>query len=248
MKGAQGRTFLYRVLLSSLCSCCLLVPETGSGLSAQVNPPDTAIRSPVTRPIPAMRGTPPPAQCIRLAEAAERSLRHHLLFIVAADNTGRVQAFGFDPTRGNRCSTANSLRPELLRQHAGHGVERTLGRGINRAGWHGGGVLDIELMFHDTAALIAKQLDCFLRRKDRAKHVGVELAVELGFGDFLDGIELVDAGVVHQHVEFAVGLAFSANSAFTSAALDMSAFTAMALPPFAAISATTFSAPRRLEA
>ncbi len=36
--------------------------------------------------------------------------------------------------------------------------------------------------------------------------VGVELAVELFFRDFFQWGELVDARVIHQHVEFAEGL------------------------------------------
>ena len=65
-------------------------------------------------------------------------------------------------------------------------------------------------------------------------------------GDGFDGRELVNAGVVDEHVDGAEllgGLSTSGPMASGSARL---AWTAMALPPAALISATTFSAPALL--
>ena len=57
----------------------------------------------------------------------------------------------------------------------------------------------------DRAAGGTHLLDRFLRRKKQAEHVEVELLVEVLRGDGLERRELVNAGVVHQHVELSVG-------------------------------------------
>jgi hypothetical protein len=71
--------------------------------------------------------------------------------------------------------------------------------------------------------------------------------MELVLGDVFQRHEFVDTGIVHQHVDRAEGFLVSSNSRCTSAALATSPLTAMALPPFALMSATTRSAPSLLE-
>ena len=83
------------------------------------------------------------------------------------------------------------------------------------------------------------------RREQRAQHVDVELAVELGLGDLLERLETEDAGVVHQHVQPAEG---PDGLRKQPGAFETSPWRAIALPPPETISATTRSAPSRLDA
>ncbi len=46
----------------------------------------------------------------------------------------------------------------------------------------------------------------FLCGEDRTKHVDIELTMELILGDLFQRYELVDAGIVHQHVKSTEGL------------------------------------------
>jgi hypothetical protein len=94
------------------------------------------------------------------------------------------------------------LRAQLAGEHAGDGVNRALGAGVNHAvrrcdaTGYGADVND--------AGAFAEVLDGCLRGKQKTEHVNVKCLVELVFGDGLDGGELVHAGVVNQDVEPAV--------------------------------------------
>ena len=139
----------------------------------------------------------------RLADAAERSLRDDGLLEVRADEAAAVGAFGLDHA-GIDGVDPDLLRAELAGEHAGDGVDRALGAGVNRAVRRrdaAGDGADV-----DDAAAFAEVLDGGLRGEQKTEHVDVEMPVELLFGDGLDGSELVHAGVVDEDVEAAVVL------------------------------------------
>ena len=56
-------------------------------------------------------------------------------------------------------------------------------------------------------------LDRGLRGEQEAKHINVEYLMEQLLGDFLDGSECVDAGIVDENVEASIGLDSGVNDA-----------------------------------
>ena len=120
-----------------------------------------------------------------------------------ADEAGGVGAFGFDDA-GVEGVDANALGAELKREHAGDDVDRTLGGGVDGAAGRRDAAdqrADV-----DDAAALGEVLDRGLRDQQEPENVDVELLVEVLGGDGFEGAELVDAGVVDQDVELAVGL------------------------------------------
>ena len=135
---------------------------------------------------------------------------------------------------------------EFAGEHAGNGVDRALGAGVDRAARRRDAADDGTDV--DDAAAFAEVLYCGLRGQQEAEHIDVEYAVELFFGDGLDRGELVDAGVVDENVEAAVVLDRRVDDALGLGGLGDVAPTATALPPAAVMAATTASAPALLEA
>ena len=90
---------------------------------------------------------------------------------------------------------------ELLGEHAGDGIDRALGAGVDRAVRRRHAADDGADV--DDAGAFAEVLDRGLRGEQEAEDVDVEHLVEVFFGDGLDGRELVDAGVVDEDVEAA---------------------------------------------
>src|SRR5262249_56581204 len=95
-------------------------------------------------------------------------------------------------------------RPQLCSKRAGNCVDRTfssrvdcrlgLSRACNRT------------YVNDAATLLPEVLYRFLGGENRTQHVYVELAMELLLGDLRQRYELVNAGIVHQHVKSSEGL------------------------------------------
>src|SRR5262249_13315242 len=122
---------------------------------------------------------------------------------IALVETLRLHAFGFDQPRVDGVD-ANLARAKLLCEYAGDRVHGSLGSGVHRGirridGADAGADVD------DAAALGADQLHGFPGGEQQAEHVEVELAVKQVFGDVFKRSELIDARVVHQNVELAVG-------------------------------------------
>jgi hypothetical protein len=67
-----------------------------------------------------------------LADATERSLRDGGLLEIRSDDAAAVGAFSLDHA-GIDGVDPDLLRPELSGEHAGDGVNRALGAGVNRA-------------------------------------------------------------------------------------------------------------------
>jgi hypothetical protein len=133
----------------------------------------------------------------RLADAAKRSLRDGGLLEIRSDDAATVGAFSLDHA-GIDGVNPDLLRAELAGEHAGDGVNRALGAGVNhavrRCDATGNGA-DV-----DDAGAFAEVLDSCLRGEQKTEHVNVKCLVELFFGDGLDGSELVYAGVVNEDV------------------------------------------------
>ena len=79
------------------------------------------------------RKTAAGAMSLRLADPAERSLRLDLLAHLALGDPGRVDALGLDHARVDRVD-ADLPRAQFLGQRPGHGVDRRLGRAVDRGG------------------------------------------------------------------------------------------------------------------
>ena len=108
-------------------------------------------------------------------------------------------ALGFDQARFDRVD-ADFPWTELLREHAGHRVDRTLRGGVDDR------VRKINVVRHgadvdDAATLLAEELRRLLCRKQQAQHIDVEEPVKVLFRDLLERQEIVDAGIVDQNVE-----------------------------------------------
>ena len=56
-----------------------------------------------------------------------------------------------------------------------------------------------------------------------AEYVGIELTMEFLFRNRLEGLELKDAGIVHEHIHRVEDFSVSSNIRFTSSALETSA-------------------------
>jgi hypothetical protein len=125
--------------------------------------------------------------------------RGHKLLATYVHDTGRrtrLSAAGIDGV------DLDLLGADLASEHAGDGVNRGLGAGVNRAVRRcdaTGNGADV-----DDAGAFAEVLDGRLRGEQKTEHVNVKCLVELVFGDGLDGSELVYAGVVYEDVESAV--------------------------------------------
>ncbi len=100
---------------------------------------------------------------------------------------------------------ADLPRAELAREHAGDGVHRALAWPSRRPSSAGVRRVTAGADVDDAAAL-AEVLDGGLRGEQAAEHVDVEDPVEVLLGDRLERREGVDAGVVDQDVEAAIGL------------------------------------------
>jgi hypothetical protein len=72
--------------------------------------------------------------------------------------------------------------------------------------------------------------------------------MKLGDGDRLEGLEFEDAGVFTSTSSLPNAFFVSTKSRLTSSGSETAAWTAMALPPASAISASTRSAPFLLDA
>ncbi len=94
--------------------------------------------------------------------------------------------------------------PQFLRQRARHGVHRTLGRGINGRMWRRHRARNRTDVNH-AAAIGTEVLSGFLRRQNESEDVRAEHAVKLLLGNLLEGSKLVDARIVHEHVQTSKG-------------------------------------------
>ena len=124
----------------------------------------------------------------------ERRPCDRLLLEITADDTRSVCALGFDHARIDRVDP-NFPRPKLLRQHAGHRVDRAFRRGVDDRI----GRIEIARYGADidhAAALVAKELRRLLCRQQQAQYVDVEMPVKVLFRDLLERQKVIDAGVV----------------------------------------------------
>ena len=178
---------------------------------------------------------------VRLADPAQRRLRHHALLEIGADEPG---------TLAPSVSTMPGLMP-LTRMRLGPSSLASTPVMASTAPWSpihrlAGGVMRL------TTELMLMMLAPSLKWRGRlggqqqAQHVGVELPVEMVLGDILQRRELVYPGVVHEDVEPAVGTDGGVDD--VPPRLRDTALTATALPPRSAIAATTASAPDLLDA
>ena len=93
---------------------------------------------------------------VRLSDPPKWRLRDKLLLEIATDDASSMGALSFDPTRIDRIDP-NFPRTQLLRQHAGHRVDRAFRRGVDdrirriEIGYFGADV-------DDAATLVAKEL------------------------------------------------------------------------------------------
>src|SRR6185295_8960018 len=135
---------------------------------------------------------------VRLPDATEGRASNHLLFVFAARDAGLVSAFSLDTPRSNSVDP-NFSRPQLRGERMRDCIHRSFGAGID------GGVRHSctcnRTYIDDAAALRPEVLYCFLGGQDCTQHVDVKLTMKLVFADLLQRCELVDTGVVHQHVE-----------------------------------------------
>ena len=104
---------------------------------------------------------------VRLSGPPERRPLHSLLLVIVADDAHRMCTLSIDQARLDRVD-ANFPRAQLLRQHAGHRVDRAFRGGVDdrirrsKITHHGA---DID----DAAALVAKELRRLLCRQQQAQ-------------------------------------------------------------------------------
>ena len=130
--------------------------------------------------------------------------------------------FGFDHA-GIDGVDADLARAKFFGQHAGDAVDRPLGARINRRVRRRQGG-DSRTDIDDAAARVTEQLDGLTSRQKQAEDVGVKLFVEQFLGHTFQRRELIDAGIVDQNVELAIGFA-----RFREEMLDISGFSDIAL-------------------
>src|SRR4029450_11034192 len=135
---------------------------------------------------------------VGLPDATERRASDHLLFEFAAPDAGLVSAFGLDTPWSNSVDP-NFSRPQLRGERMRYCIHRPFGAGIDSGFCHS--CTCNRTYIDDAAALRPEVLYRFLRGQDRTEHVDVKLTMKLVFANLLQRCELVDAGVVHQHVE-----------------------------------------------
>src|SRR5580698_9627020 len=95
----------------------------------------------------------------------------------------------------------DALRPEFAREHAGYGVDRALGGGVDRRSRRRE-ARDARADIDDAAAL-SKVLGGFLADQQQAQHIDVECLVKMLFGDLFERLHLVDSSIVDEDVETA---------------------------------------------
>jgi hypothetical protein len=141
---------------------------------------------------------------LRCADAAEGSVLDGVGFKVGADDAGGVGAFGGGEA-GVDGVDADVPGAELLGEDAGDGVDGALGSGIDR-GVGRGDFADDGADVDDAGAFGGEERDGSLRGEQKAFDVGAEDAVDGLGGDGFDGLKGVDASVVDEDIELAVGL------------------------------------------
>ena len=115
-----------------------------------------------------------------------------------------VKAFGLDHT-GVDGVDADLFWSEFAGEGDGDGVYGSLGGAVDGCGGDGH-LADDRADVDDGSAVGADELDGFLGGEEEAEDVEVELLVEVLGCDGSDGLEVVDAGVVDEDVDLAVGL------------------------------------------
>src|SRR5712664_3870699 len=140
-----------------------------------------------------------------LPDAAEGRHGNHLLLEITpdSDHAGRASALGCRRP-GVDGVHSNLSRPQLLREHPCDCVEGTLGCRVDRQVGRG------QLRRHradvdDAATPRPEVLHGLTNHQKGTEHVRVELPVEFFLGHRLEWPELVDRGIVHKHVQRAVG-------------------------------------------
>src|ERR1700731_5095751 len=98
-------------------------------------------------------------------------------------------ALSFDRTRIDRVDP-NFPRTQLLRQHAGHRIDRAFRGGVDDRIWR------IEIARYgpdidDAATLVPKELRRLLCRQQQAQYVDVEMPVEVLFRDLLERQKII---------------------------------------------------------
>src|SRR5215469_12125757 len=136
---------------------------------------------------------------IRLAKAAQRRLRDHLLREVASDYATAMSPLGFHATRIDRVD-ADFLRAQLFRQDSRYCIDGAFGRGINNGVRRSRGRRH-RAYVDNASSVVPKVLDRLARSENYPQHVGVEMAVKFIFGDRFQWRKLVNTGVVDQYVE-----------------------------------------------
>ena len=115
-----------------------------------------------------------------------------------------MYAFGFHQAWIDRVD-ADLAGAEFLGQDASDGVDGALGCGVDDA-VRRSQAADRGTDIDDAAPLRADQLRRFLGAEDQPENVGVEVLAEMLFVHIFERLQVINAGVVHQNVELAVGL------------------------------------------
>lgn len=111
----------------------------------------------------------------RSANASERGLCDEGFLEVGADHAGVACAFGIDRARVERVD-ADLLRTEFAREHAGNGIERSLGADVEDTARRGDAAdhrADV-----DDATAFPQEFDGGIRNEQQPEHVDVEVPVE----------------------------------------------------------------------